>query len=203
MPRLCSVVPAADLAHRRSFHRHATRSSGSDDECSVLRAHARGLRFHRQRVQKICDALRRLLGIEALGAATDPASRHRPDSGRCGRGSGRRLFDSDFVRIVGDAFDVLVPVRRHQYRVADGDDVCAEHHRLRDVAAVADAAGIDQRYLRSSCRLRRWRARLADRGDAGDPRCPRRQYRYRHRYRLHRIDGDQVGPHFTAMRTSS
>ena len=105
------------------------------------------LRFHRQRVQEIVDALRRLVGIEAPAQQRDPASRRQPDSGRCGSGSSNRLPGPISFEIVGDAFDVFVAVERHQYRVADGDGVSAERHRLGDVAAVADAAGIDQRYL--------------------------------------------------------
>ena len=52
--------------------------------------------------------------------------------------------------------------------MADGDRIGAERQRLGDVAAIADAAGIDERDLALLAELVDGAPRLADRGDAGN-----------------------------------
>src|SRR5262249_17441045 len=61
--------------------------------------------------------------------------------------------------------DLLVAVERHQHRVPDGDRIGAERHGLGHVAAVPDAAGINEADLAPLAELIDGAARLADSGD--------------------------------------
>src|SRR3984957_13781514 len=181
------------LAHRRGLHRQRRQILGLQRMDVGLAASTRQeLRFHRQRVQEIVDALRRFIGIEAL--AQQRILRRHADRTAAGVAVVAVTgFDTDFIRIVGDAFDVFVAVERHQYRVADGDGVSAERHRLGDVAAVADAAGIDQRYLVPLAELVDGAPRLADGGDTGNAGVLGGNMGTGAGAAFHRIDVDRVG----------
>jgi hypothetical protein len=99
-------------------------------------------------------------------------------------------FDADLVGIVGHPFDMLVAIERHQYRMTDRHRVGAECERLGDVAAIADAAGIDKRYVAALAELIDGAARLADGGDAGNAGILGRNMRAGAGAALHGIDID-------------
>src|SRR5689334_14448365 len=101
------------------------------------------LRLDGQRVQEVVDALGRLVDLESLaqfGVLSGDADRAPPGvtvvtlPGR----------DADGALVVGDPWDVLVAVERHQRGVPDGHRFRAERQALGDVGAVADAAGHHQ-----------------------------------------------------------
>ena len=74
--------------------------------------------------------------------------------------------------------------------MADSDRVGAERHRLGDVAAIADAAGIDEADLAALAELVDGAARLADGGDAGNAGILGRDMRTGAGAAFHRVDVD-------------
>ena len=76
--------------------------------------------------------------------------------------------------------------------MADGDGIGAERQRLGDVAAIADAAGIDERDLALLAELIDGAARLADRGNAGNAGILRRDMRAGTGAAFHGVDIDRI-----------
>ena len=143
---------AGDVARAGQRHlRHRGRLDGQRGEVLGLErvdvglaARARQhLHLERERVQEVVDPLRRLLDDEPLAQL----GILRRDADRAAAGvavvalPGRHAHGA---LVVGDARDLLVAVQRHQGGVPDRDRLGAERDRLRDVAAVADAAGHDE-----------------------------------------------------------
>ena len=87
---------------------------------------------------------------------------------------------------------MLVAVQRHHHGVADGDGIGAERQGLCHVAAVADAAGIDQRDLALLAELVDRAARLADRRDARHAGVFGRDMRAGARAAFHGVDVDRI-----------
>ena len=105
-------------------------------------------------------------------------------------------LDADFVGIIGNAFDVLVAIERHQHRMADGDRIGAERQGLCHIATITNAAGIDERNLALLAQFIDGAACLADRGDAGDARILGRDMRACAGAAFHGIDVNRVRPAF-------
>ena len=80
--------------------------------------------------------------------------------------------------------------------MADGDRIGAERHGLRHVAAVPDAAGIDEADLAALAELVDGAPRLADGGDAGHAGVLGGDMRTGAGAAFHGIDIDGVGPAF-------
>src|SRR6476646_6113256 len=122
------------------------------------------LRFERERVQEIIDALCRLVGIEALAQLRVL----RGDADRAASGvaviaiAGR---NADLVLEIR-LRDLFVALQRHQHRVPNSDSVSAKRHGFRYVAAVPDAPGVNQADLAALAKLVDGTARLADSGNS-------------------------------------
>src|SRR6476646_10828040 len=122
------------------------------------------LRFERERVQEIIDALCSLVGIEALAQLRVL----RGDADRAASGvaviaiAGR---NADLVLEIR-LRDLFVAVQRHQHRVPNSDGVGAKRHGLRYIAAVPDAPGVNQTDLAALAKLVDGPARLADSGNS-------------------------------------
>src|SRR5439155_13726808 len=101
-------------------------------------------------------------------------------------------LDADLVWIVGHAFDMLVAIERHQHRMSDRHCVRAERERLGDVAAIADAAGIDKRYVAALAQFIDGATRLADGSDARNAGILGRNMRAGTGATLHGIDIDRI-----------
>src|SRR5437016_6574999 len=118
-------------------------------------------------VKEVVDAFRRAVGVEAL-------AQHRI-LGRHADGAPAGVavvtvagLDTDLLLVVG-LRDVLVAVEGHQGGMTDRDGVGTEGQRLGDIAPIADAAGIDQRYFPGLAHVIEGLAGLTDRGDTRDP----------------------------------
>ena len=101
---------------------------------------------------------------------------------------------ADRALVVGDARDLLVAVERHQRRVADRDGLRAERERLRDVAAVADAAGDDEVDLVGEADVLERPPRLGDRRHQRDAGLLGRDVRAGARAALGAVEVDDVRP---------
>ena len=149
------------------------------------------LRLDRERMQEIIDPLGRRVGIEPLAQLRIL----RGDADRAAAGMAvvaMAGLDADLALEIGLG-NVLVAVERHQRRMADRDRVGAERQGLGHVAAVADAAGIDQRDLAALADLVDGAARLADGGDAGHAGILGGDMRAGAGAALHAVDIDGVG----------
>src|SRR2546421_997352 len=143
-------------------------------------------------VEEVVDALRRAVRVE-------PLAQHRI-LGRHADGAPAGVavvamagLDTDLLLVVG-LRDVLVAVEGHQGGMTDRDGVGAQGQRLGDIAAIADAAGIDQRYFPGLAHVIEGLAGLADRGDAGDPGLLRGDVRPGAGAALHAVDVNTVRP---------
>src|SRR5262249_37649964 len=118
--------------------------------------------------QEVVDALGRLVGIQALtqlGILGGHAHRTAPRVAVVAVAG----LDPDRPLVVSLG-DVFVAVERDHRRSADRHGVGAQRQRLGHVRTGPDAAGVDQADLSGLAHVVEGLARLADGGDAWDPR---------------------------------
>ena len=149
------------------------------------------LRLNRQGVQEVIDPDRGLVRVQAraqfrvLGGDADRAA-----AGMAVVTIAR--LDAQFIFIIGLG-DILVAVHGHHGRVAYRNRIGAERDGLGQVRAVADPAGIDQRYFAFHAHFLNGAAGLPDRGDARHPGVFRGQMRPGPGAAFHAVYIDGVG----------
>src|SRR5437879_2526623 len=159
---------------------------------------AAGPRHHltldREAVEEVVDALRRAVRVEPL-AQHRILGRHADRAPAGVAVVAMAGLDTDLLLVVG-LRDVLVAVEGHQGGMTDRDGVGAQGQRLGDIAAIADAAGIDQRYFPGLAHIVGGLAGLTDRGDTGDPGALGGDVRPGAGAALHAVDINAVGAGF-------
>jgi hypothetical protein len=144
-----------------------------------------------ERVEKIVDPLCRRVRVQAT-AQGGILCRHADGAAAGVTVIAVTRFDPDFRLVVG-LWDILVAVQGHHRRVTDRDSVCPQREGLGNVAAITDAARVDERDLAPLAEVIDRAPGLTYRGHAGHTSVFRRQMRAGTGAAFHAVHVDAVG----------